>query len=146
MTRAVSVAGPGGVCGGASVVVGQAGVESSGPRVRRQWWRGVASGAAWRRASGAWRGVGPGHSVASGPSVGAVGHRGVGPGWSGGGAVASALSRGVRRRGGGAPVCVRAFARCGVDGGSDERRRVCLGLARQWGGGRRGAGAGAEAI
>ena len=61
MTRAVSVAGPGGVGGGASVVAGRAGVESSGPRARRQWRRGVgrqgrrqgrgaASGAAWRRA------------------------------------------------------------------------------------------------
>ena len=29
------------------------------------------------------RGVGPGRSVASGPSVGAVGHRGAGLGWSG---------------------------------------------------------------
>ena len=57
MTRAVSVAGPGGVGGGASVVAGRAGVESSGLRARRQWrrgvgrqGRGVASGAAWRRA------------------------------------------------------------------------------------------------
>ena len=43
-----------------------------------------------------------------------------GPGWSGGGVLTSA-----QRRGGGAPVCVRALARCGVGGESDKRRRVC---------------------
>ena len=41
MTRAVSVAGPGGVGGGASIMAGRAGVESSGPRAWRQWRRGV---------------------------------------------------------------------------------------------------------
>ena len=84
--------------------------------------RGGVRGVARRQGR---RGVRPGHSVASGPSVGAVRRWGAGPGWSGGGTSASALSRGMRRRGGGALVCVRALARCGVGGGSDERRRVC---------------------
>jgi len=68
MTRAVSVAGPGGVGGSASVVAGQAGVESSGPRVRRQWRRGV--GRQGRRGVGAERrGRASASVVASGRAI-----------------------------------------------------------------------------
>ena len=74
MTRAVSVAGLGGVGGGASVVAGQAEVESSGPHAWRQWWhgigrqgrRGVRSGVASGVRGGVRQGRRQGRGAASG--------------------------------------------------------------------------------